>query len=377
MRVAVFTTGIGTNRFGASSGSTIVPFNLAKSAARHLPDLEIDWFVQYAPSGWFAEQLGNHGVSVTPINPERMTREFLGSYDVVHELNSRTRAMKLGSLGLETVVIGPNVIAETPGIASSPDLKIQREEEKALLQYAGNFKLVLTLNPELEAILAQRFCISCERVLRFPTGIDTELFKPERPYSERRKVVWFGKATSGKKGSDIAYRLREAFKKHEFVFPVEKSVVKYQDIPNFYRDAGILISASAHETQGLATMEAAASGLAVLQSYLLRQRDGKEVQVQPWFVGPGYAVFPREYRSFEDRLKRLLSDANLAEKMGRENRRWVEEVYSLETMACQYGQILETAVKMPKPVPFSLESPQPTTASRRGGNVEDPGAQPL
>ena len=230
--------------------------------------------------------------------------------------------------------------------------------------------MILTLNPELEALLTQRFCISSERVEQLPTGVDTELFKPQAPYHDRTKVVWFGKTDSKNKGADIAYKLREDFPECEFVFPVEDNPLAYHEIPEIYSDAGILISASRSETQGLAVMEAAAAGMAVLQSYFLRKQGDKEVQIQPWFVGPGYSVFKRDYDNFAKALKHLLENPELVEEMGDANRKWIEEFYSLKTMANQYHDLMKKAGSMSKPRPFVVEDCKPTTPSRRGGNSD-------
>ena len=233
-----------------------------------------------------------------------------------------------------------------------------------LVRKSNGLSRYLTLNPELHSILTQRLGLSCERVMQWPTGIDTEMF---RPTGGDPVTIWIGKYNQQNKGGDLVKRIAEDFPGIKLMTPTNLEVVDYHKMPEVYSGPSILLSFSPHETQGLATMEAAASGMAILQTSLCRSKTGRNIQ--PWFVGPGYFVVPRDYDKVKEALTTLLENPDTVKQMGVANRRWVKRNYGLRKMADAYERIIEEVVSNP-PQGFVIEMNVPSMESRKGGNED-------
>jgi len=95
-------------------------------------------------------------------------------------------------------------------------------------------------------------------------------------------------------------------------------VAETGDLPGLYRLASVFITASEVETQGITTLEAAASGLPIVAA-----RAGATPEMVEDGV-TGYLVAPGDSDAMADRLVWLLQNPARAKAMGHEGRERVE-----------------------------------------------------
>ncbi|HEX2086102.1 MAG TPA: glycosyltransferase family 4 protein, partial [Solirubrobacteraceae bacterium] len=111
----------------------------------------------------------------------------------------------------------------------------------------------------------------------------------------------------------------------------------HDEIAAVLRDARALVSASHGEPFGLAVLEAMATGLAVIA---VDEGGPRTIVVE----GEGGLHFPRgDVAALAERMERLLTDDELAQRMGAANRRRVEERFSLDVVVPQLEAAFERA----------------------------------
>ena len=105
-----------------------------------------------------------------------------------------------------------------------------------------------------------------------------------------------------------------------------------------YVDADLLVLLSRHENFGLAAVEAMAAGLPVLVSKEVGlAEDIKQAKT-------GFVVEPQVDQTISA-WKKLLFDASLRKSMGERGRTLVYERYSIETIASQVLEVLQSVVQ--------------------------------
>lgn len=140
-------------------------------------------------------------------------------------------------------------------------------------------------------------------------------------------------------------------------------MISEMDMPRVYADAQVFLFASKTETQGLAVVEAAASGLPLVM--IDDDAFGEITTPKNGFL------LPPSQKSFVEKTSFLLKNPNIARKMGIESRRIVEKIYNqdiiIENLVNYYSFILKTTqikkrriAKIPAATLRVLESAQDT-----------------
>ena len=114
-------------------------------------------------------------------------------------------------------------------------------------------------------------------------------------------------------------------------------VAEAGDLPGLYRLASVFITACEVETQGLTTLEAAASGLPVVAA-----RAGATPEMMEDGV-TGYLVAPGNSDAMADRLVWLLQNPAQAKAMGQKGRGWVEK-HSLDSSIRAHERLYRSLV---------------------------------
>jgi glycosyltransferase involved in cell wall biosynthesis len=107
------------------------------------------------------------------------------------------------------------------------------------------------------------------------------------------------------------------------------------DLTQAYHRANLFLFPSRHEGMPNAVLEAMASGLPVIATRIA----GNEELVLDGETG--VLVAPEDVNALRDGLRRLLTDAQMRERMGRASRLRVEREYSWESVALQYSEYLK------------------------------------
>lgn len=111
------------------------------------------------------------------------------------------------------------------------------------------------------------------------------------------------------------------------------------DLTDYYRRASVFVLASRFDTYGVVTHEAAVSGLPLIIS---RWAGSSALLVEEGVNG--FVVTPENTAEFGGRLKTLLSDADLRERMGRESRR-LGEAFSVESISRKAAAFIRSLVR--------------------------------
>ncbi len=110
------------------------------------------------------------------------------------------------------------------------------------------------------------------------------------------------------------------------------------DLAQGYHRANVFLFPSRHEGMPNAVLEAMASGLPVVATRIA----GSEELVLDGETG--VLVTPEDVNALRDGLRRLLTDAQMRERMGHASRLRVEREYSWESVARQYSEYLEKII---------------------------------
>lgn len=195
-------------------------------------------------------------------------------------------------------------------------------------------------------------------------GVDLEIFKPDNKGRANKKILFVGGLDKAHyfKGVDILLRaFKEVFRDfgceltivgdgdmracymhiaqelRVFDYCYFASGIPRADLPKFYNECYALVLPSVNKSEafGLVLLEALASGKPVIASNLPGVRSVFENGKQ------GLLIEPNNYQDLAEKLKTLLGDAELAQKMGEEGRKLAEQEYSWDKV----GERLEEAYK--------------------------------
>jgi len=239
----------------------------------------------------------------------------------------------------------------------SPDRLERIKVEKEILQHMD---AVITSNPHEKAFLSSTYGYSAENVFIIPLGVDTTLFRPLTSlhakkyigFSDEKIVLYVGRidpvkgiewlirafkeATAENENSRLlivggqyshtapennylTYLKRLASElaleqKVEFTGPKKQTA-----LPCYYSAAEVCVIPSLYESFGMVALEAMACGTPVIAS----NTGGLATTVAHRLTG--FLVQPRDSQELSCRLKQILYNENLREKLGKQALAWVRK----------------------------------------------------
>lgn len=353
MRVAIFAGTYGAFKpSGAATGPAIVALNLAKALNRH-SGLEFKMHVQTQVD---QESLQGDGFRARTIvneprqpNVERLTEEhfrrgYLDNFDAIHILSGRETALRISDMGYAPI-IGTNVVYSAPnpknlGFMVGGNLEgiIRQEMDIDRRKWALN----LTPNEEFRQLHSKRSGMPQEKVIAFPCGIDTELFKPDGNV-ERDLIV--ASVPGPNKGGDLVLELAQHFPNEKWALLGKDEPYSYGGSVKYFQRAKVYISASRWESQGIATMEAVASGAPLIYARQKYATDGNgAVERDPFYCTEAGLVVGRNVAELKSALELLLGSTALREQMSNVSRQYIVDNFTLKGMAQRYEQIVNLSV---------------------------------
>ena len=118
-------------------------------------------------------------------------------------------------------------------------------------------------------------------------------------------------------------------------------VAATDDLPGLYRLASVFVIASEIETQGLASLEAAASGLPIIAVRATPLTELVEDGVT------GYLVAPGDVEAMADRVRNVLQNPDHAQAMGQAARAMAQK-HSLENSLAAHEQFYQSILAQPE-----------------------------
>ena len=276
-------------------------------------------------------------------------KEGIG-YDLVHShywLSRDVGAAAAKAWGVPHVFSFHSVAAVKERASGQPEPLVRKDVEDRAAEQSD---LVFVFTPEEAADLSGLLGIARERIHVVPAGVDAELFAPRDRSEARRRlglpehghIVLFVGRPEPFKGPDLLVRalahlgvddppqllivggsedehsvdwLKEIAAEAGVASLIQwRSAVPQASLPDFYAAADVCAVPSFHETFGLAALEAmacgrpvAAAAVGALQSLV---SDGET----------GMLVPSHDPAAFADRIRELLADPQLRERMGRRAR---------------------------------------------------------
>ena len=277
------------------------------------------------------------------------SKEGIG-YDLVHShywLSRDVGAAAAKAWGVPHVFSFHSVAAVKERASGQPEPLVRKDVEDRAAEQSD---LVFVFTPEEAADLSGLLGIAREKVHVVPAGVDAELFAPRDRSEARRRlglperghIVLFVGRPEPFKGPDVLVRalahlgvdgppqllivggsedehsvdwLKEIAAEAGVAPLIQwRSAVPQASLPDFYAAADVCAVPSFHETFGLAALEAmacgrpvAAAAVGALQSLV---SDGET----------GMLVPSHDPAAFADRIRELLADPQLSERMGRRAR---------------------------------------------------------
>jgi len=135
--------------------------------------------------------------------------------------------------------------------------------------------------------------------------------------------------TSGLRGA-------ETLAKHPRLINIGR--VSYEDMPQLYRSADILLFPTVREGFGLAAAEAMSCGLPVVASNCSSLPELVDHAKGGYLCGLG------DVESFANKIKLLADNKSLRSEMGQYNRAKVEEMFTLNRMFSEYKELFENVI---------------------------------
>ncbi|MBI2665207.1 glycosyltransferase [Candidatus Woesearchaeota archaeon] len=347
-KVAVFLEMAGTDRQGNLSG----PYAGGKSfieAVSGYSGHEVTFFSTKVTDPSISELVDKR--NYFSMSEEELKR-LIDEFDVVHVLNGKPTALKIGKV-TDRAILGPNVVFGIPFIdIEKVDPTIRKEKAGYIQQEndvaAMNWGNLLTPNQSLETLNEARFNGRHGPTIAFPYGIDTDMFKPGK--FERDEVVWVGGGPNRRnsKGADLVERVQGMLPGLNWVFLGKDELYKYgSQIPHLQK-AKVFVATTRHETQGLAIFEAMACGApVVIANYEYDGHDGRgKATHTPHYHRDGETsvVTTRDPKDIATAISSLITDEQRRRKLGENARDYVVKYFSLPGMAQQYDGIIERSV---------------------------------
>lgn len=179
-----------------------------------------------------------------------------------------------------------------------------------------------------------------KKIKVIPNGVDINFFYPKMIKTDK-KIVLFAGGTSYRKGYDIVIETYKKIKRHDVEFWVIGDGgyfdgikffrnVPYEQMPEFYNKASVIIHPSRNENCPKVILEAMSCGKPVVT---LNVTGNVEL------IDSGIDGICTNRESFADEVNRLLNDEDVRKKMGENARKKIVEKYSLETMIDRYKNL--------------------------------------
>lgn len=209
----------------------------------------------------------------------------------------------------------------------------------ALVEFLREFRGVNCVSRRLESVFR---AAGLDEVRYTANGVDTELFRPERPIAaEGRLCVGF----SGSKKHDWRKGISELIEpaaaragvELRLAMPVEGHHVPLEQMPRFYNDIDAYVCASTSEGFSLSVLEAAACGRPVISTRV----GGSEELIEDGVNG---FLVDRDVEAIAAKLELLDRDRALAAELGRATRVAVEERWGWDRRAAAWLDFVRGAL---------------------------------
>ncbi|MCK4527251.1 glycosyltransferase family 4 protein [candidate division WOR-3 bacterium] len=213
-----------------------------------------------------------------------------------------------------------------------------------------------------EKVKLQNLGIESDKIAVIHNGIDTNKFIPkEKENSDRIRVLWIGRFVPGKgveylinafnilvydfPGSEFFMvgqgALKEKIKQKIRDFDLDKHVVIRDFIPNsklveIYQNSDVFVLSSLNEGVPRTILEAMACGIPIVCTEL--------PQLVDVVKGCGLLVPVRDSEALADVISKVISDKELAQKLGETGRRRVAENYSWDDTVKKTIQLYEELI---------------------------------
>lgn len=119
------------------------------------------------------------------------------------------------------------------------------------------------------------------------------------------------------------------------------------EMPAFYQQANVALSASLYEGASSSVMEAMTSGLALIVTDCGNHREMQEMQLQK-YGETGIRIVERSVEAFANELLVLKHDVDLVYEMGQVNRRSIAEDWSWDAWAEPFTRFLSIPLEHPR-----------------------------
>lgn len=119
------------------------------------------------------------------------------------------------------------------------------------------------------------------------------------------------------------------------------------NVHEYLKAADIFTSASEYEAFGISVIEALACGLPVVVTRVGGMKETVKNNEH------GFTISPNHLSNFYESLVTLIRDGSLRERMGQASRVWVEQMFSIESVADKYFDLFKSLPNKKKKVTFS------------------------
>jgi glycosyltransferase involved in cell wall biosynthesis len=203
-----------------------------------------------------------------------------------------------------------------------------------------------------KASLIDDYGVEARKIAVIPPGVNIETWKPRSGGSERPRQpvrILFVGGDFVRKGGDLlleAFRqlpegsaelifvTRDAVQEEKGVSIIRNAQPNSPDLIALYQSCDIFAFPTRAEAFGISAVEASAVGLPVIATHI----GGLSDIVADGETG--FVVPPDDLPMLLDRLKLLIADQELRDKLGSEGRKRVEERFDAQKNAVQFGNIV-------------------------------------
>lgn len=265
---------------------------------------------------------------------ERELKRAARPYDVVFplgwqllgELDGGRIKRRLKFLGDSSTLTGIHSHHAWDGRRTTPERSVPPPPQ--LVEFLTRFAGVNAVSRRLATLFADA---GLTDVRYTPNGVDTAVFRPERPISlEGALRVGF----SGSKKHDWRKGVSELIEpacdlpgvQLRLAMPVEGMHVPLEEMSRFYNDLDVYVCASSSEGFSLSVLEASSCGRPVVSTRV----GGSEELIEHGVNG---VLVDRSVDAIRDAVATFAADRDLTRTMGAANRRIVEERWGWERRA--------------------------------------------
>ena len=265
--------------------------------------------------------------------------------NVVNDISISLNVSKM----TDKIILGPNVVFSYPCININKKIsKFPQLKEKILLEENicnQKYDTILICNDDLLNLYETRMKYY-NRIISFPYGVNTELFKPNNNID---RIFITSIVPSNQKGLALLTKAKK-------LLPLElQSKWTFYDNDNKYEHGSkrhieilqttkIFVSGSAYETQGLATFEALSCGCPIIIcSYTYKKdNDDKISTLDPIYFNKSMSIITeRDPKQISESIINLYNNTDMVKEMSKNSRNYIVNNFSLETMSKQYDRIID------------------------------------